>query len=196
MVEGRTEKALIPTLRCFLASRLSGQMPRLDPVPYHGRLPKEHELRRDVRLLLRGKNAADHVIALTDVYTGTSDFVDATDAKAKMRGWVGSEVRFHPHVALHEFEAWLLPYWPRMQTLSGSNRAQPRGNPENLNHNKPPADHLRELFRTGSRRTRYVKGRDAVRILESQDHLTAANACPELKAFLNTILTLAGGTAL
>jgi hypothetical protein len=31
---------------------------------------------------------------LTDVYTGTSDFKDAADAKAKMRKWVGEEKRF------------------------------------------------------------------------------------------------------
>jgi len=35
-----------------------------------------------VENLLSGKDAYDVVIALTDVYTGSRDFVDAADAKA------------------------------------------------------------------------------------------------------------------
>jgi hypothetical protein len=60
------------------------------------------------------------VIALTDVYTGTDDFLDAADAKQKMRAWVGKNDRFHPHVAQHDFEAWLLPFWTDIQSLAGT----------------------------------------------------------------------------
>ena len=38
-----------------------------------------------------------------------------------------------------------------------------------------------------------MKTSDADRILRGEDLLVAANACPELKAFLNTILKLCGG---
>lgn len=31
----------------------------------------------------------------------------AADAKQKMREWVGTEPRFFPHAACHDFEAWL-----------------------------------------------------------------------------------------
>ena len=167
-------------------------MPVLDPLPYNGRIPTGQKLRRHVETLLGGRNAADHVIALTDVYTGTGEFRSSADAKGSMREWVGAEPRFHPHCALHDFEAWLLPYWPRIKQLSGTNRTVPGTNPENVNHGNPPSRRLAEAFRTGGRRS-YVKARDARRILDGADLTVAANACIELKAFLNTILTLSGG---
>ncbi len=113
MVEGKTEKAFMPCLRAFLQSRLMGGMPKIDVVPYNGRIPTGEKLKRIVRNSISGRNPADHVIALTDVYTGSRppDFRDAADAKMKMREWVGDEPRFHPHAAQYEFEAWLLPYW-------------------------------------------------------------------------------------
>lgn len=87
IVEGKTEKAFLPYLRDFLKNRLVGDMPRLDVFPYDGRIPKEDRLRRVVENLLGGGKPADHVIALTDVYTGTNppDFTDAQDARNKMR---------------------------------------------------------------------------------------------------------------
>ena len=145
---------------------------------------------RDVARLLSGKSAADAVIALTDVYTGSQDFADAQDAKQKMQAWVGDEPRFYPHVALHDFEAWLLPYWSDIQKIAGSSRAPPGPNPEAVNHGKPPAHRLQEVFRTGSKGKTYVKPRDAARILRDQDLTVAARACPELKEFLNTLLNL------
>jgi hypothetical protein len=196
LVEGGTEKAFFPILREFLATRLAGRMPNLDPLPCDGRIPKGDELSRRVKNLLRGSSAADAVIALTDVYTGSDDFQDASDAKAKMLDWVGEEPRFHPHVALHDFEAWLLPFWPTIQELSGSNHVAPAINPETVNHMNPPARILAEVFRTGTRGKRYVKPRDALRILRNKDLTVAAQVCPELKSFLDTSLTLAGGSSL
>lgn len=124
IVEGETERVFMPALRGFLKPRLPGRMPRLDTLPYNGRIPKEDKLKRVVGKLLQGRNQADHVIALTDVYTGTKppDFQDAADAKAKMRQWVGTEPRFHPHAAQYDFEAWLLPYWPTIQNWRATTR--------------------------------------------------------------------------
>jgi len=190
LVEGETEVALKPFLRRFLETRLQGCMPELDFHPYHGRIPKHDKLRRVVENHFRGKNPADHVIALTDVYTGTTppDFLDAADAKAKMRNWVGTEARFHPHVAQYDFEAWLLPYWPQIQKLARHSKAAPGGAPETVNHNKPPSYHIKEIFETGQCRDSYVKPRDAGRILRDSDLTIAINQCPELKSFINTIL--------
>lgn len=193
LVEGATEQAFMEKLREFLRARLSqGSMPQLDTVPCDGRIPTGSRLRRMVENLLSGKNAADAVIALTDVYTGTREFANAQDAKDKMRGWVGGEPRFHPHVALHDFEAWLLPFWSDIQKLAGSTRSSPGAHPEQVNHDKPPAYRLKEVFRTGSKGKAYVKPRDAARILRGNDLAVAAGACPELRAFLNTILVLCG----
>jgi hypothetical protein len=197
IVEGKTETAFKPHLRAFLETRLQGTMPRLDVFPYDGRIPKEQKLRRVVEnLLAHGKPPADAVIALTDVYTGTDDFKDASDAKTRMSAWVGPEPRFHPHAAQHDFEAWLLPYWSEIQKIAGHNRGAPAGPPELVNHTHPPSHHLREIFRIGKCRDDYSKPRDANRILRGQDLSRSADKCPELKAFLNTILSLCGGQPL
>lgn len=196
IVEGQTEKAFIPALRRFLSARLAGQMPNLDPLLYNGRIPKEDKLKRVVENLLSGARASDAVIALTDVYTGGDDFVDAADAKRKMRDWVGANPAFHPHAAQYDFEAWLLPYWPTIQRLSKTNQAAPGGNPEKVNHTTPPAHRLQALFERGKCRDSYQKPRDAGRILRENDLTVAAQRCSELKALLNTILSLSGGDLL
>lgn len=189
LVEGATETAFMPTLRNFLRPRLQ-QMPRLRAIPYDGRIPKEDKLRRIVEILL---DTHDAVIALTDVYTGTTDFTDASDAKTKMMAWVGNNSKFYPHAAQYDFEAWLLPFWPTIQQLARHNRSAPSGRPELINHNNPPSYRIKEIFELGKSRDSYIKPRDAKRILEKNDLLAAAIACPELKAFLNTILSLCGG---
>lgn len=194
LVEGRTERAFKPHLVAFLANRLAGKMPRLDMFLYHGRIPSGDGLRRKVEYLLSGGQPSYAVIALTDVYTGTGDFADAADAKAKMKQWAKGNARFYPHVAQHDFEAWLLPYWSDIQKLAGHNRKAPPGPPESVDHNHPPSYHIREIFRIGACRDDYSKVRDASRILRNKDLGVAAAQCPELKAFLNTILALSGGT--
>ena len=192
LVEGKTETAFLPILRHFLQARLDA-MPKIRSIVYDGRIPKEEKLRRVVENLLTGRDACDAVIALTDVYTGTDDFEDAEDAKRKMSDWVGQQPNFYPHVALHDFEAWLLPYWDVIQKLAKHNKASPGPQPERVNHQKPPSYHIKEIFERGSCRDSYSKTRDALRILRGQDLMKAATRCPELKAFLNTILILCDG---
>jgi hypothetical protein len=197
LVEGRTETAFKKHLVEFLKLRLENRMPKVDFFPYDGRIPKEDKLRRTVEALLgNGRSPSYAVIALTDVYTGTNDFSNAADAKEKMRTWVGNNDRFHPHAAQHDFEAWLLPFWSEIQALAGHNKNAPSGRPETVNHSRPPSYHIREIFRIGTRRDDYSKPRDANRILRGKDLTVAANQCPELKAFLNTILTLSGAEPL
>jgi len=195
-VEGETEKVFKPHLLGFLSGRLAGNMPKLKFFTYDGRIPKEQKLRRVVENHLN--DGYDAVIALTDVYTGDRDFKDAAGAKTKMNEWVDQPSGFYPHVALHDFEAWLLPYWSSILELAKTNKRAPSGKPEKVNHDRPPSRHLKDLFVSGKRKGRfsYNKPRDANRILEGQDLIVAANACPELKAFLNTIMRLSGGDPL
>jgi hypothetical protein len=193
LVEGETEMVFKQKLNEFLEKRLPDRMPKIKFIKCDGRIPTGKTLRRNVEILLSGRDKMDAVIALTDVYTGTRDFIDAQDAKNKMRTWVGNERRFYPHVALHDFEAWLLPFWGDIQRLAGSNKSSFGVHPELVNHGKPPAHRLDEMFRTGSKGKRYVKTRDGKRILRDNDLAISANACPELKDFLDTILTLCGG---
>jgi hypothetical protein len=197
IVEGKTEKAFRPHLRNFLAPRLAGQMPRLDMYPYDGRIPTHDKLKRVVERLLSDKPLpSDAVIALTDVYTGTGDFINASDAKNKMRSWVGSNSRFYPHTAQHDFEAWLLPYWDEIKQIAGHNKGAPGGSPEQINHDRPPSFYIKEIFEIGNCRDSYSKVRDANRILQGKDLAVAAAKCPELKEFLNTILGLGGAAPL
>ena len=121
-------------------------------------IPTNDRLQRIVQNLL--SNGFDHVIALTDVYTGKREFKDASDAKKKMSEWAGEESRFHPHAAQYDFEAWLLPYWPYIQKMAGHNKAVPANNPETVNHEKSPCYHIKEIFELGKKRS-YVKTRDA-----------------------------------
>ena len=195
IVEGKTERAFKPFLIEHLKKHLAGRMPDLDFAPQDGRVPTREKLRRVVVNLLNDtRNPADAVIALTDVYTGTRDFTDAMDAKAKMTSWVGDVAKFYPHVALHDFEAWLIPYWPKIQRLAKSNLRKPGVNPETLNHNEPPAYRLKEIYHVGQCRKDYVKTRDAAKILAGEDLTTAINDCRELKAFIDRIISLCGGT--
>ena len=196
VVEGKTEVVFRQHLQAFLKTRLEGKMPKLDFVPYDGRIPTGEKLRRVVENLLSDKKQpADAVIALTDVYTGRKppDFADAADAKNKMREWVGPNGKFHSHVSAHDFEAWLLPYWEKIKKLAGSNRHPFGAKPEQVDHMNPPAHRLNEMFLNGKARRGYFKTKDAGRILHGEDLLVTANACPELKAFLNSILGLCGG---
>jgi hypothetical protein len=190
LVEGATETAFKPILLNFLKSHLQQQMPKLQFISHNGRIPKEDKLKRIVNNLLIGKDAVNAVIALTDVYTGTNDFQDAANAKAKMKDWVGNNPNFYPHVAQHDFEAWLLPYWSTIQKLAISNKSMPGGLPEQVNHGNPPSYRIKEIFETGKCQRSYNKIRDAARILKDQDLMVSVNQCPELKAFINTILEL------
>jgi hypothetical protein len=164
-------------------------MPKLKFIPHDGRIPKADKLKRIIENLLV-KDDFDAVIALTDVYTGTNDFQDGADAKAKMREWVGNNPNFYPHVAQYDFEAWLLPYWSRIKDLAKSNKSSPAGLPEKVNHGNPPSYRIKEIFETGKCKRSYNKIRDGARILKGQDLMVSINQCPELKAFINTILEL------
>ncbi|WP_420264588.1 hypothetical protein [Candidatus Magnetominusculus dajiuhuensis] len=59
----------------------------------------------------------------------------------------------------------MLPYWTTIQKLAGHNQTPPAGNPEDVNHNNPPAHRITGIFRIGKVRS-YVKPRDAKAILE------------------------------
>lgn len=92
----------------------------------------------------------------------------------------------------HHFEAWLLPYWSTIQRISGSNRKAPSGNPEQINHGKPPSYHIGEAFRTGGGRRSYVKVRDADCVLRDNGLEAAIAQCSELRALIDTITDVCG----
>jgi Domain of unknown function (DUF4276) len=193
LVEGDTEAAFRQKLVDFLKSHLGQNMPKLKFIPQQGRIPKEGKLKRMVENLLDNDDY-DAVIALTDVYTGTNDFQTAADAKAKMTNWVGNNPKFYPHTALHDFEAWLLPYWDTIQQMAKHNLSAPSGSPERVNHNNPPAERIKDIFRSGKCSRHYNKPIDGKAILKNNDLMVAIQACPELKAVVNRIISLCDET--
>ena len=80
--------------------------------------------------------------------------------------------------------------------LARHNKGAPGAHPERIDHGKPPAHHLIELFEAGKCRDSYVKERDATRILRNRDLMVSIGKCPELKAFVNTIITICGAEQL
>lgn len=196
LIEGRTETAFKPFLINFLKGHLTGKMPKLDFVPQHGGLPTNDKLKRVVENLLSNKkHPADAVIALTDVYTGHNPplFEDGADAKKKLKEWAGNNQNFYAHVALHDFEAWLIPFWEKIKTMAKSNAKRPASNPETVNHGNPPAHRLKAVFESGKRKRSYSKTVDVGRVLKGEDLMTVVNECKEFKSFVNRIIKLSGG---
>jgi hypothetical protein len=78
-----------------------------------------------------------------------------------------------------------------LSSRRGSNRGEPSAHPETVNHERPPAWHLADLFRSGAKKQACSKTRDAAAILRDKDLDVSAARRPELRAFLDTILALA-----
>jgi hypothetical protein len=75
------------------------------------------------------------------------------------------------------------------QKLAKHNRTAPSGSPETVNHQKPPSYHIKEIFKLGGRQD-YNKPIHGKKILEKNDLMIAIQVCPELKAFVNQIISL------
>jgi len=58
-----------------------------------------------------------------------------------------------------------------------------------VNHDKPPAFRIKEIFESGKSFS-YNKPIHGRKILEKNDLTIAIQACPELKAFMNRIICL------
>jgi hypothetical protein len=59
-----------------------------------------------------------------------------------------------------------------------------------VNHQKPPSYWIKKIFKIGNCRRDYNKVIDGVAILKDNDLMIAIKACPELKAFMNRIISL------
>jgi len=194
LAEGDTEAALGEHLKAFL------------------RLRADHETRPNIRLVTRARieNNAQRlreqvarelddarvigVIALVDVFPR---FGNAAEAKAWLRTATGNPARFHAHVAQHDVEAWLLPYWDDICRRVNVQRRRPGAHPEQVNSQQPPAYRLQELYRLARPKPRkYSKPIEMRELLRGKDLTLSAAACPEFKALLNTLLTLSGLTPL
>lgn len=128
------------------------------------------------------------VIALTDV---CPSFASATAAKERIRAWMPDNSRCYAHAAQFQFESWLLCDWKAILKHAGSNpRRPPGGDPEQVDGEKQPAEHIGEIFRLAGKK--YIKPIDGKKLFDQLDLEAAARQCGELGAFLGTMLLLAG----
>jgi len=188
LAEGRTERAAGAHFKRFLDEH-AAHLPkvRLDVRSFDGALTA-NKIRRHCQLHL-GDVDVRGVIALADAYPQFRG-QDGAQAKATLRSWMPDDERCHACIALHDFEAWLLPGWSAITGRLGSKQSYPWGPPETVDDDKPPAHRLKEIFAT--KRRAYVKPVDGKLLFEQLDLPEVAQRCPELKILLNTLLTAAG----
>ncbi len=73
-------------------------------------------------------------------------------------------------------------------------QGKPGSDPEQVDGVRPPSYRLKELYQRVHRE--YTKTLEMPLVLEGKDLTIAANACPELKSLLNTLLQLSNLPAL
>jgi hypothetical protein len=180
--EGQTEMVLKNILHEFINQQRQERI-GIEIKPLKGKINRE-EIKTRVELSLE-KSDVLGVVVLCDVFP---KFKSAEEAKAFLRECVGDDLRFHPHVAQYDFESWLIPFWGDICRKLKLRKQTPGVNPEQINDTKPPSYHIKELYSLADRR--YNKIRDAHAILKDKDLSVIARACPEMRAFLNTLLRI------
>ncbi len=193
LAEGDTERVVKEHLKTFLdAQAVLEKRPPILSVT-RGRIEiKAALLRKQVELEL--DNREYRLIGLVDVYP---QFSDARAAKDWLRAAVGNIPQFYAHAAQHDVEAWLLPYWDDICRRIHVQKRKPGVHPETVNSQNPPAYRLAALYQQAVPKPRqYNKPAEMREILRGKDLTVAANACPEFKALLNTLLKLSGLTPL
>ncbi len=187
--EGKTERALRRALGDFVNLR----KPSENRTGICTRKLDGHLLQRQLPLLVAkyvGDDDVTGVIALADVYPL---FKNAQDAKARIRKHVGSsgdDSKFRAHAAQFEVEAWMIPFWEEIAKSLKLDAKKPGAKPEEIDSDKPPSVHLDNLFKRA--RSKYQKVLHASKWLTAERLAIAADQCPELKLFLNSLLEFAG----
>lgn len=191
LCEGKTEAALRDGLRQYVNSRSGEAKIRVDTRPLHGTTIRK-KIERIVDLHLANPDTLG-VIVLSDVYP---DFPDASSAKSAILGMVSPAAKqsekFRPHVAKFDVEAWLIPFWDDICKSLGVDPKKPGAKPEEINGQNPPSMRLKDLYRKA--KTCYEKPIDAKKWLTAERIAIAAESCPELMLFLNSLLEFAGSS--
>lgn len=187
--EGSTEAALRNGLRQFLQEKCAASARTGITTRSLDGSMLQKKLRRLVELTLAKPDVVG-AVALTDVYP---HFPSAEQAKAGLRkaaGPAAREPRFRAHAAQFELEAWVLPFWDEIADALRVKAASPGARPEEVDGEHPPSHRLKELYvRAGQR---YDKVLDGPKWLTADRLESAAEHCPELRAFLKSLIELAG----
>jgi len=191
--EGATEAALMQGLRDFVQSRAVHEK----RVGVSSRSLDGPTIRRKLDRVARNLLEQDDVVgvvALSDVHPYYKNAKETKDALRRCAGSADKNPNFRAHAAQFEVEAWILPFWDEIAKHLSVNAASPGANPEQVNGQKPPSHHFKELYRRAKRE--FDKVLDGPRWLKSERLASAAGHCPELKSFLNSLLELAGADKL
>lgn len=182
---------LIPFLRKF------GWQDRLTPRNFENSGQFLRKIGEAVKNALR-VDSADHVFGLIDLH-GThiafprshhtpSDKADYLKADLKTRVHADYRDRFHPHVAVHELEAWLLADERVLSDRLGLS-VTPWANPEGVNFDKPPARHLDELFQRHLKKA-YGKVKDGSKLFSKIDPEIVLRKCPHFKLLVDDLISV------
>jgi hypothetical protein len=194
LVEGDTEAALKTHLKSFLDRRAAEEdKPSLRLETRAEVAHTTGRFRNRVRLELE-RPQVTAVVALVDVFP---NYANAAEARAELVARAGAPANFYAHAAQHDVEAWLLPFWNDICRHVNVRRPVPGAHPEQVNHERPPAYRLAELYRLAQPTPRkYKKVTEMYALLRNKDLTIIATQCPEFKAFVNTLLSLGSLTPL
>ena len=142
-VEGTSDKLGLEALFRNETSdwRKRGTSVQLRPLNGKGNILRE--VGRHARLAL-DNGRVDHVFVLVDLYPGHTE---AEALRQELRALIAPRLRsrFHAHVAVHDFEAWVLAAPEALCARLGVKHLSGFNSPETVNDQKPPAEHLKGL---------------------------------------------------
>ena len=202
-VEGDTESgdARRKTLPRFIHNWMDPQLPKdskvgILPVKFQGVSDYLDGLGKKVALYLNDRRA-NFVVGLVDLYGIPKSRIDLTRyttiknkvnaARAYIINLVPKEYRnrFHQHFAVHEVEAWLLPYPDKLSKDRKIQAQIKKRPPEEVNFDEPPAKFLKRILRG------YKKTTTAMNLFPNIDPQIAIDKCPYLKEFMEDMLRIA-----
>ncbi len=203
LVEGRTERdSAAAFLKRWLDPRLS-QPVGIQAVPFDGYADLVRKMATKAKMYLDDPKGDEivAVIGMLDLYGPTFYPQDKSTAEDRV-AW-GTEHfqrevaldKFRLFFAVHEFEAWLLS---QPDIFSHEiKRALPAkvSQPERVNFNEPPAKLLDRIYKQVTRRS-YKKTTYGKQLFGKLDPAVAITKCPNLKAMLDEMFSLAKAAGL
>ena len=184
------EALLIPFLK------RSGWAGTLQPKNMRGSGHFLSKIARAVERSLQPEEKVDYVFGLLDLHGVGLSYpreVTSRDQKAEylkkhLRELVSFSYRgrFHPHVAVHELEAWVLADDGALRDYL-KQPMQPWPTPEAVNFDSPPVRHLKDLFMR-HKRVAYGKAVHGKRLFEMIDPRIVMNKCHHFKLFVDDLM--------
>ncbi|MGB2987351.1 MAG: DUF4276 family protein [Phycisphaerae bacterium] len=193
LCEGDTEEHCVKHFLRRLFDNEGLKSVGLHPVNLGGHLEDVFEYvpryRRDHRVI--------GVFTLIDLYgmsRVTHSYQDTLDKKVeRVREWLRNGVLdvaddfFHPHVCVHEIEAWFLAEGEALRRRLRATRLDPLDNAEELDFDNPPKNRVTLLFRQHLGR-RYEENNDGQPLFKALAHSALYERCRYYREFYDDLL--------